>query len=304
MSNSSIFQNPKSGSIKATGTYDVVDEFGNVIKTVVDPKFCGCGLSQDKPFCDKSHASYVSIVTRMLEDARKTVASIMPVGVWGKRAFEIRKRLLENRLAAGEVLIGIKFGGALIKSESEEKKYEGIFGFLTDAMRVKEKLDLNSLIVPMAEAEIVFKLSKDLDREISLNEVLEYVGQVAPGIEIFDSRYGAIEAFLDDVIADNASSGAFIYGNWIDAKKANFEEAEISIFVNDIIDQQAPANSISGNPWLAVVKASKKLREAGVTLPAGTIIFSGSATKGIAMQPGKYRVEITGIGEVALEAIN
>jgi len=57
MTNSPIFQNPKSGSIKVDGTFQVVDAEGKVIKTVTDPKLCGCGLSQDKPFCDQSHAN-------------------------------------------------------------------------------------------------------------------------------------------------------------------------------------------------------------------------------------------------------
>ena len=202
MSDSQVFQNPKSGSIKVTGTCQIVDVEGNVIKTVTDPKFCGCGLSQDKPFCDKSHANYVSIVTEMLELARTQVRAVIPVGVWKQRAYEIRKRLLENRLAAGEKLVGIKFGGALIKENSEEKRYEGIFGFLTDAMQVKGNLDSKTLIAPVAEAEVVFKLKKNLNSEISLEEVKNYIGEVAAGIEIFDCRYGAIDAFVDDAVAD------------------------------------------------------------------------------------------------------
>ena len=168
MSDSQVFQNPKSGSIKVSGTCQIVDVEGNVIKTITNPKFCGCGLSQDKPFCDKSHANYVSIVTEMLELARAQVRAVIPVGVWKQRAYEIRKRLLENRLAAGEKLVGIKFGGALIKEESENKRYEGIFGFLTDAMQVKGNLDSKTLIAPVAEAEVVFKLKKNLNSEISL----------------------------------------------------------------------------------------------------------------------------------------
>ena len=190
MTNPRVYVNPKSGSIKATGTYDVVDALGNVIKTVTDPKFCGCGLSQDKPFCDKSHSNYVSTVTEMLELARNQAKAVKPVGVWKQRAYEIRKRLLENRLAAGEKQVGIKFGGALIKEYSEEKRYEGIFGFLTDAMEVKGNLDSKTLIAPVAEAEVVFKLKKNLNSEISLEEVKNYIGEVAAGIEIFDCRYG------------------------------------------------------------------------------------------------------------------
>jgi Fe-S cluster assembly iron-binding protein IscA len=49
------FVNPKSGSIRITGTVDFVDADGNVTNTIENPKFCGCGLSKEKPFCDGSH---------------------------------------------------------------------------------------------------------------------------------------------------------------------------------------------------------------------------------------------------------
>ncbi|CAB4841535.1 MAG: CDGSH iron-sulfur domain-containing protein [Actinobacteria bacterium] len=49
------FVNPKSGSIRIIDTVELVDADGNVTNTVDNPKFCGCGLSKDKPFCDGSH---------------------------------------------------------------------------------------------------------------------------------------------------------------------------------------------------------------------------------------------------------
>jgi CDGSH-type Zn-finger protein len=56
--NAKVFINPKSGSIRITGTVDFVDGEGNVTSTVENPKFCGCGLSKDKPFCDGSHKEF------------------------------------------------------------------------------------------------------------------------------------------------------------------------------------------------------------------------------------------------------
>ena len=53
--NAKVFINPNSGSIRITGTVDFVDADGNVTSTVENPKFCGCGRSKDKPFCDGSH---------------------------------------------------------------------------------------------------------------------------------------------------------------------------------------------------------------------------------------------------------
>ena len=298
MSNSSIFQNPKSGSIKVTGNFDVVDHEGKVVKSVSDPKLCGCGLSQDKPFCDKSHANYVAIVTQALESARAQVKAIKPMGVWRARANEIRQKLLENRIANGEQLVGAKFGGALLKNDSEEKTYEGIFGYLTDAMQVTNKLNLAEYIYPIAEAEVVFKLGKDLTSEITLADVKDYVSHLAAGIEIFDCRYGAIDPFIDDAIADNACGAGFAVGPWVEAKGVDLLSAEISIFENQELNQKVPATNIAGNPWQAVVNLSKKLAEVGAKLPVGSIIFSGSATTGIPMKPAQYQVLISGLGKV------
>jgi CDGSH-type Zn-finger protein len=55
MTNPRVYVNPKSGSIKITGTVDIVDSEGNVIKTTDNVKFCGCKLTKDYPYCDGSH---------------------------------------------------------------------------------------------------------------------------------------------------------------------------------------------------------------------------------------------------------
>ena len=55
MRDAKAFVNPKSGSIRIIGTVDMVDADGNVIETIENPKFCGCGKSKEKPICDGSH---------------------------------------------------------------------------------------------------------------------------------------------------------------------------------------------------------------------------------------------------------
>ena len=59
MENNKVFINPKSGSIRFTGTVDIVDADGNVTETLENPKFCGCGHSKEKPFCDGSHKGFL-----------------------------------------------------------------------------------------------------------------------------------------------------------------------------------------------------------------------------------------------------
>lgn len=52
--NPKIFVNPKSGSIRVTGTVDLVDIEGNLIETVTNIKFCGCGKAKTY-ICDGAH---------------------------------------------------------------------------------------------------------------------------------------------------------------------------------------------------------------------------------------------------------
>ena len=171
-------------------------------------------------------------------------------------------------------------------------------------MLVRSELKLQDFIHPIAEAEIVFKLSRPLDREISASEGLDFVAELAPGIEVFDCRYGNIDPYIDDAIADNACAGAIAIGNWIDAKSLDPINATIEIFEGNQLKESVPATNIAGNPWNALANVSKRLIADGVTLPEGSIVFSGSATTGIVMKAGEYRVEISGLSSVSLNAIN
>jgi len=54
-----IFINPRSGSIRITGEVDFVDADGNLIKSETNVKLCGCGHSQEKPYCDGSHKEFL-----------------------------------------------------------------------------------------------------------------------------------------------------------------------------------------------------------------------------------------------------
>ena len=43
------------GSIRVTGTVDIVDADGNILETKTDFSLCRCGHSKEKPWCDGSH---------------------------------------------------------------------------------------------------------------------------------------------------------------------------------------------------------------------------------------------------------
>jgi len=232
MDKPSIFVNPKSGSIKISGEVDRVDVDGNVIESLTNPKLCGCGLSKDKPWCDSSHGEYVKIVAQQLRNARELVKPSNLFGATPVRAREIRENELKFRLEHEEVLVGVKLGGALDSTKKDDPTYINIFGYLTDAMQCIDSLHTASLIYPRAEAEVVFKLSKEITGEIHPSEVLDYVSHVAAGMEILDYRFGEVEAYAEDCIADNAGAAAFAYGVWVPAHQENLDALVAEVFVN------------------------------------------------------------------------
>jgi 2-oxopent-4-enoate/cis-2-oxohex-4-enoate hydratase len=289
MDKPTIFVNPKSGSIKINGEVDVVDVDGKVVQSLTNPKLCGCGLSKDKPWCDSSHGEYVKIVAQQLRNARELVKPCNLFGTTTLRAQEIRENELKFRQEAGEELVGVKYGGT--------------FGYLTNAMDCKGSLPVADYMFPFAEAEVVFKLKKEINSPIELHEVLDYVSHVSAGMEIYDSRFGDAEASFNDSVADNASAAAFSYSEWIPASADILDGLEAKVFVNDDLVEETLLTSIRGNPWMAVVALSTELAAMGIRLPAGSIVFSGSATQEILMRAGStYKVEIKGLGTVVVTA--
>jgi len=303
MSNPSAFVNPASGSIRLTGEVNFVDAEGKLIERIEAPKLCGCGLSKDKPRCDGSHKEYVKLFAEQLRNARELVKPCMSFAPIAKKAHDIRENELQYRLAAGENVVGVKVGGALDSPNSVEPTSVMIFGYLTDAMQLTDSIKTANYIYPRAEAEVVFKISKEISTEIHASEVLDYVSHVAAGIEIFDYRYGQAQIYATDAIADNAGAAAFVYSHWVAAHEANLENLTAQVFANGQEVETAPLTAIRGNPWLAIVLLSKLLAESGVKLPAGSIVFSGSATKGLHLAAGNtYSVEIKGLGKVEIKA--
>ena len=55
MSEKVTMQIKENGSIRITGTVDIVDADGNVIESKTDFSLCRCGNSNNKPWCDGAH---------------------------------------------------------------------------------------------------------------------------------------------------------------------------------------------------------------------------------------------------------
>ena len=224
------------------------------------------------------------------------------------RRLEINERDAQEqhiaaRLALGEKVVGIKLGGALIPSQDGAKNYQTIFGYLTDAMQQDGEVKISDFGWPRVEAEVVFKLAKDISGVIALADARSYVEAISVGAEILDYRSKNPDPFVEEAIADNAGAAGFALGDWVSPELLS-SGLVASINEDGVCVTKAPVSTIFGNPWLAVVKFSELMADHHLTLAKGSILFSSSATDGIVLKSGKeYQIEIQNLGEISLRAI-
>lgn len=218
-------------------------------------------------------------------------------------AYGVQEAGLVFRHQRGERTEGLKMG---LTSEAKRKQMgldSPVFGELTDAMRVDDggTFSLAGSIHPKIEPEIAFKVDRELEGEISLEEAAQACTRAFAAMEILDSRYRDFKYFsLPDVVADNSSSSHFVIareGKPLDGLA--LETLPIAMAVNGEVKQRAVGSAISGHPLQSVVQLCALLAQRGRSLPAGSIVLAGAATVAEVLEVGDVvRATVEGLGSV------
>jgi 2-oxo-3-hexenedioate decarboxylase len=101
-------------------------------------------------------------------------------------AYEVQRLAIQHRIDRGNRLIGLKMGFTSEAKMQQMGVHDMIWGRLTSDMLIKdgESLPFDKFIHPRAEPEICFRIARDIDRELSIDEVKEFVLGFAIAIEI------------------------------------------------------------------------------------------------------------------------
>lgn len=154
-------------------------------------------------------------------------------------------------------------------------------------------------IHPRVEPEIAFRVSENINGEISLEEIPHYIDKMAVALEIIDSRYENFKFTLEDVVADNCSSTGYVLGTWHDLN-TNISSLKIDLFENNVLVESATAAAILDNPLQSVVELSRLMFENSIQVKKGDVILAGAATAAIFLKPGcVYTTVVEGLGTVS-----
>jgi len=205
-------------------------------------------------------------------------------------AYAVQDETLRRRLDRGETLIGIKLG---LTSRAKQRRMGievPLVAWLTDAMLLPagEPVPQSALVHPRIEPEIVFVMGRRLAGPgVSAAQALAAVATVHGGAEVIDSRYRDFKFTLPDVVADNASSGAFVTGP-IGLPPAALDLAMEAVLleVDGQIVDSATGAAVQGHPAEALALAVNDLGRRGLAVEAGWLVLTGGMTDAVFAPPG------------------
>lgn len=151
-------------------------------------------------------------------------ATFPDLSIWD--AYRIQTIGRGLRTAEGEELRGWKVGLTSLAMQEMMQVDQPDSGYLLESMVVHSGAQLRAgrFIQPRVEAEIAFLLKSPLEGpSVTREEVLEATHAFAPAIEIIDSRISDWRIGIVDTVADNASSGMAVIGDWEPAEDIRSE---------------------------------------------------------------------------------
>jgi len=229
-----------------------------------------------------------------------------------------------ERVAAGERVAGWKIGATSAPVRVWLGTDEPFYGVLFAGTRLPPGgvIDVSCLARPLLECEVAFELRAEVRgsgvgaREVQaatsrLYAAFELVGEVRPPASPSagpgaggESRADAGPPSLAGVIAGNGSSAAFVLAaSGPSPSEVDLRSLQVALSRGEEVVACGQAESVMGDPCLAVAWLADKLTEAGGMLRAGDIVLSGSMTPPVAVRPGDtFTADFGALGMLSVTA--
>ena len=219
--------------------------------------------------------------------------------------YEVQDLTLQRRLDRGEKLVGIKLG-LTSRAKQERMGVDTPFvAWLTDAMILPagDPVPQDRLIHPRIEPEIVFVMGERLEGPgVTAARAMAAVDQVLGGAEVIDSRFRDFKFAAGDVIADNASSGAFVTGPVsLPPSELDLSHEAVLVEVDGEVVDSATGAAVQGHPAEALALAANDLATRGHAIEPGWIVLTGGMTDAYFTHPGtSLSLHFSSLGSVRI----
>jgi len=157
------------------------------------------------------------------------------------------------------------------------------------------------------EFEIAVRMKRDLAAaDPSFDDVAAAIEGMAPAVEIVedrDSDYLTLDVL--SLVADNSWNGGVVLGEFAPLDR-DLASVEGLLFVDGSAQptDSGKGADVLGHPFHAVAWLVRHLASQGKALRAGQVVMTGSiVTTKFPQQPGNWRFELAGVGDVHVEVV-
>lgn len=222
-----------------------------------------------------------------------------------RQAYSVQRINLARQIGDGRVMWGHKIGLTSAAMQKLLGVDEPDFGYVLDSMVLPDgaAVPVTAFCAPRVEPEVAFRMRDPLRGPgVTVADVMAATEAVAPALEIVDSRIVDWRITLADTIADNASSGAVVLGDWVPLHQApSLADTTATLFVNDTAVATGPGTAVMGDPAAAVAWLANALARYGTTIEAGESVMSGFYTTASFVLAGdRAAATVSGIGSVSV----
>lgn len=240
-----------------------------------------------------------NVIARLAEQLRAAEDSQVPIDALTDQindltldeAYRIQAINLDRVLAEGGRLVGRKIGLTSKAMQEQLGVDEPDVGAITDRMVIPPEGDLDTTryIAPRVEAELAFRLRKDLDGPITMDEVRASIGSVMLAAEIIDSRIRDWNIKLVDTVADNASSAGVLFGREAPATDRLLDalpSIRVYLEANGAVASFGDGSAVLGHPLNSVLWLARTLEANGAVLRAGDLVLAGAVHASVPLTAG------------------
>jgi 2-keto-4-pentenoate hydratase len=232
----------------------------------------------------------IDALAERLDTAFRTMTPIPPLSEADglssvEDAYAIQARWTKMREARGEKVVGRKIGLTNPAVQKQLGVSEPDYGNLWDnshyqTVNNRVEVAMSDHLQPRVEVEVAFLIGRPLrGPNVTLQEVLAASDAMGLVVEIVASRIADWRIKLVDTIADNASYGGFVLGEW--DSKLRTEDLRLlgaTVAKNGEHAAEGVGAAAMGHPALAVAWLVNKLSEFDITLQPGDVVISGALT--------------------------
>ena len=218
-------------------------------------------------------------------------------------AYQAQRAFVQSKLDAGERFVGYKLGLTSRNKQQAMGLDAPLYGRVTSGMlsAYGDPIRLDRFIHPRVESEIAFLLARDVEGPATVTSVLAATEVVFGAVDVLDSRYESFQFTLSDVVADNASAGAFYLGP-VARRLDELEDLRLLgcvVRVDGDVVMTAAGAAVMGHPAASVAWLADQLAKEGESLRAGQLIFSGGVTAPVPVVAGRsVTFEFDGLGAI------